>query len=434
MKYCPKCSLKIKGNLSQCPICKVNLSHSTDDEDTNAQRQKEAHPEDLMTEMGPGLTLSSENDAHDPESAINLQEQFKTMNSEKDDYADQNSRIKNLENTLNAIEGKLTIALNQSDIFRNTVIDLEAIVTKVDKSLRAVKQSLKDPNQRIQKIEDELSGLSLQIKHIREDVAHAQHTTKNLEANQVTSTSPSEASKPSEDFLSGKIEISDEGIKFAESVGNDFGTAFETPIIPPEDDFFFKPDSGKKNNRVIISVVAALITISFLVFYFFKSEDTKSQNEIIAQQIEIPPILQKNANYTPPAHNSREPVQNAVTERKSPAPRKPGVIKKKSDKSITTAKVAKRNQQSTKKKTTATQSVSKNPGGYTINVASFKDKKRALDYTKKLSDKGYPVLMLPSKNMFRVKVGAFSTRKEARTYAATLKKKERIDTFITSIK
>jgi chromosome segregation ATPase len=98
------------------------------------------------------------------------------------------------------------------------VIDLEAIVTKVDKSLKAVKQSLKDPNQRIQKIEDEISGLSLQIKHIREDVAHAQHTIKNLESNQVTSTSPSEAYKPSEDFLSGKIEISDEGIKFAESL------------------------------------------------------------------------------------------------------------------------------------------------------------------------------------------------------------------------
>jgi cell division septation protein DedD len=96
--------------------------------------------------------------------------------------------------------------------------------------------------------------------------------------------------------------------------------------------------------------------------------------------------------------------------------------------------VAKRNQQSAKKNTTATQSVSKNPSGYTINVASFKDKKRALDYTKKLSDKGYPVLMLPSKNMFRVKVGAFSTRKEARAYAATLKKKEKIDTFITSIR
>ncbi len=88
------------------------------------------------------------------------------MNSEKADYADQATRIKNLENNLKVIEGKLTIALNQSDVFKNTMIDLGTIVTKVDKSLKAVKQSLSDPNQRIQHIEGDLSGLSLQTNQM----------------------------------------------------------------------------------------------------------------------------------------------------------------------------------------------------------------------------------------------------------------------------
>ena len=36
-------------------------------------------------------------------------------------------------------------------------------------------------------------------------------------------------------------------------------------------------------------------------------------------------------------------------------------------------------------------------------------------------------------DFYRVKVGAFPTIEEARAYAATLKKKEKLDTFVTSI-
>ena len=433
MKYCPKCSLKIRSNLSDCPICKVPLSHSTDDEDINNPHQNKAQPENLITRMAP--PLSTNDNPQDIESTITLNKQRKIMNPEIADYADQANRIKNLENALKVIEGKLTTALKQSDMFKNTVIDLGTIVTKVDKSLKAVKQSLSDPNQRIQHMEEDLSGLSLQIKQIKEDVAYAQHTIKNLEAHKWTSTSDAEITKPSVDFLSGKIEISDEGIKFPESVGNDFGTAFETPIIPPEDDFFFNHDNEKKSNRVIISAIAVLITLSFILFYCFKSEDTKSQNDSIAQQIETPPIPQKKANHTPPSDSKKDLAQNiVVTERETPSPRKPGLKNKKNDKSIITSKAALNNQQSAKINKKPASPVTKNPSGYTINVASFKDKKRALNYTKKLSNKGYPVLMLPSKNMFRVKVGAFSTLQEARVYAANLNRKEKINTFITSIK
>jgi cell division septation protein DedD len=433
MKYCPECSLKIRSNLTDCPICKVTLTHSTDDEDINNPLQKEAQAEDLITRIAP--PLSTKNNPHSVESTNTLNKQHMIMNSAKADDADQANRIKNLENALKVIEDKLTTALNQSDLFKNTVIELGTIVTKVDKSLKAVKQSLSDPNQRIQHIEEDLSGLSLQIKDIKEDVAHAQHTIKNLDANKGTSTSPYEANKDSVNFLSGKIEISDEGIKFPEGVENDFGTAFETPIIPPEDDFFFNHDSEKKNNRVIISAIAVLITLSFILFYYFKSEDTKSQNDMIAQQIEIPPIPQKKANHTPPSAGKKGPAQNiVVTERETPSSSKSGLKNKKNDRPVITPKVAMNNQQSSQKNKIPAPPVTKNLSGYTINVASFKDKKRALDYTKKLSNKGYPVLMLPSKNMFRVKVGAFSTLQEARVYAANLNKKEKINTFISSIK
>ncbi|MCK5421981.1 MAG: SPOR domain-containing protein, partial [Deltaproteobacteria bacterium] len=73
--------------------------------------------------------------------------------------------------------------------------------------------------------------------------------------------------------------------------------------------------------------------------------------------------------------------------------------------------------------------------GYTINVGSFQDKKRAQNLTKKLLEKGYPALMFPSmKNKwYRVKIGAFSSFKDARKYAATLNEKENLITFITKI-
>ena len=53
-----------------------------------------------------------------------------------------------------------------------------------------------------------------------------------------------------------------------------------------------------------------------------------------------------------------------------------------------------------------------------------------------MRNKGYPVLMSLSKekNMYRVRIGAFSTVKEARAYASKFEKKEKVPTFITEIK
>jgi len=76
-----------------------------------------------------------------------------------------------------------------------------------------------------------------------------------------------------------------------------------------------------------------------------------------------------------------------------------------------------------------------NGSGYTVNVGSFKDKALALSLTTRLQKKGYSALMSPSKDkqFYRVKVGAFSTQKEARAYASVLEKKEKLPTFVTQI-
>jgi len=51
VKFCPKCSLKIKGNLTQCPICKVELLSCAEDEEVISQGTDEEHQEQTMTEM-----------------------------------------------------------------------------------------------------------------------------------------------------------------------------------------------------------------------------------------------------------------------------------------------------------------------------------------------------------------------------------------------
>ena len=63
MRFCPKCSLKIKANIEKCPICKVELLSCADDEEhpTQSLEQKQTD-QTVNTDSGtptPGETGSS---------------------------------------------------------------------------------------------------------------------------------------------------------------------------------------------------------------------------------------------------------------------------------------------------------------------------------------------------------------------------------------
>jgi len=145
------------------------------------------------------------------------------------------------------------------------------------------------------------------------------------------------------------------------------------------------------------------------------------QETVVAEKIALPTIpktsdLQpkKNIPATPAADSEK------ITPEKESALTPPPPDKKKP---------------TTAPKTPATPKSPLNGSGYTVNVGSFKDKSLALSLTTRLQKKGYSALMSPSKDnqFYRVKVGAFSTQKEARDYALLLEKKEKLPTFVTQI-
>jgi len=100
MKFCPKCSLKIKGNVTQCPICKVELlSCAEDDERIPGSPPKE---ENQKHETADTIqTPSTEIDTQDAEPNANFkvtkQEKAADKSDYTGDYPDLNGRIEKIE-------------------------------------------------------------------------------------------------------------------------------------------------------------------------------------------------------------------------------------------------------------------------------------------------------------------------------------------------
>jgi cell division septation protein DedD len=77
----------------------------------------------------------------------------------------------------------------------------------------------------------------------------------------------------------------------------------------------------------------------------------------------------------------------------------------------------------------------KQPLRYTIQIASVKDRPTAEALTQRLKRKGYPVFILPHVipkrgTWYRVRVGHFTKRDEARELAQQLSRRERLTTYI----
>jgi cell division septation protein DedD len=70
-----------------------------------------------------------------------------------------------------------------------------------------------------------------------------------------------------------------------------------------------------------------------------------------------------------------------------------------------------------------------------VQVAALNVKSEAEAMVKRLSSKGYSAYILPSANgtpaVYRVRVGAFKTRREAEALAARLQKEEQITPWVT---
>lgn len=425
MRFCPKCSLKIKGDLTQCPICKVELLSCAEDEDIISRVTGEDYQEQIATEVD--SIFSTESDTQDGNQTTDLNEPVEQKavdpSNHTDDYTDFKKRM-----------GKLEKDLRPShECIQNIEKDISRLSVQIDHlsaDLESVKNNLKDQHNKINKLA-EACTISLKISE------ENRGKIKNLEVDHEKTSSPLEERQSQNDLLSEKIVISEEGFEFPESKDRDSETDYESIISPLSDEGFTPPVRERKflSPLIIISLLAALIISSWFAFHYFKSPKQNAQKEIIALKSTPAPTFNHSALDSLPKSNKIKPTQKAKINNKVLKPQELGKKPPQSKKSTPDSKVISKKQSSPLKKSKTRLAPLSKTSGYTINVGSFRDRKRAYALTKKLQGNGYPALMSLSKkdNWYKVKIGAFSTFKEARAYANNLAKKEKFPAFISKI-
>ena len=185
MKFCPKCSLKIKGNVTQCPICKVELlSCAEDDERIPGPPPEEEDQKHGTADTDP--TPSTEISTRDIEPNANFKVTKQEKSADKSDYTrdypDLNDRIGKLEDGFKEIDSKLNISISQGEVFSNATTDLGSRITKADQALDKLKHALETPSEYMQQVEKEFSKLTLHINHIVKDLEIVISNVTNLEA------------------------------------------------------------------------------------------------------------------------------------------------------------------------------------------------------------------------------------------------------------
>lgn len=436
MKFCPKCSLKIKGNVTQCPICKVELLSCAEDDERiprspDADDQKH-EPVDAYP------TSSTESDAPVAKPRVNskvTKPQGKTGDQSHDtsDSHRVNERLEKLENGFKELDSKLNRSIRKSDGFEDSATNLESRISKAEQALDQFKHALKTPNENIQKADKEISKLTLHINHILKDLDSVKSNVANLEATLPTPISSVDERTTPGDLPIDKTGIQDNGTSFSEQAEEDFENEFDIHTPPSRDEIFDQAEPARRRSSLtIILILFAIVVSSWLGFSYFRSRTHESNNERIAEKIEISPILKNDILDAPTGSVGTE--QTSTAETIDMKPKETGDFP--SQENIARTKTKETKEKSTpleqsKTRNTTLQSAS----GYTVNVGSFKDKTRALALTKKLREKGYSAIMSASENkkMYRVRVGAFSSFNEALSYSTRLEKKEKLSTFIAKI-
>lgn len=436
MKFCPKCSLKIKGNVTQCPICKVELlSCAEDDERIPGSPPKEENQKHKTVETDP--TPSTEIDTQDVEPNANFKVAKQEKSADKSDYTrdypDLNDRIGKIEDGFKEIDSTLNISISQGEVFSNAATDLESRITKADQALDKLKHALETPSKYIQQVEKEISRLTLHMNHIVKDLEIVKSNVTNLEAKLAKPSSSFEEMATPGDLPIENTENQDEGTSFPEHVEEDFGNEFEIHTPPSREEIFTQPEPERKRfSLTVILILFAIIISSWLGFYYFKSRSHESNKELITEKIAISPILKKD--IIDASNRSVAIEQTSKAETEEIKPKEAGEILSQ-EKSARTKTKETNGKPTPLKESKTSQTTLKKASGYTVNVGSFKDKNRALALTKKLRGGGYSAVMSTSKDkrMYRVSVGAFSSYKEALSYSTTLEKKEKLPTFIAKI-
>jgi cell division septation protein DedD len=409
MRFCPKCSLKIKANIEQCPICKVELLSCAEDEDVTAHLSEKGEHNQKVIEKSPASSPKEAPPAQRPSPPAEIKpDTAQSQVHPTEDLTILTRKLKSLEDHLVHIEKTIEINSSKDDIIRSSIVDLESKINKLEKTLADLEAF---PHDRFNKIEAEITRLSSNSTLVHQDLDNKKDKSTPLENHPETPVS-SDESIPSSDFVSRDTGFSEGEINFAEDTQDDFVGAFRSSINdePP-------PRERKRKLPLVLALIALLLIVVWLAFYYSKPRKQEVQEALVAEKIVLPPLSDTN---------EVQPEKNTPA-----APADTGKAGEEKGSALTPPLPEKQAPKTSQKTPSAAQAPLK-ASGYTVNVGSFKDKSLALKLTTQLREKGYAALMSPSKDkqFYRVKVGAFSTQKEARAYASILEKKEKLPTFV----
>ena len=419
MRFCPKCSLKIKGSITQCPICKVELLSCAEEDEMESRQsgdEQQAAPTTKAAIPSPGALPQGESvqrrsDAGPPP----------VTTVAADAAAAINSKLAQLEGHLKGIGKTLTLHMGKVEVVTRSLIELE---TKIKKIERCVQDSMpgKAPAVVISHAEHEPDHTSF-----RETATDAQQP-RQAKMNSLTGDSArgiTQRATAAQDFPSPDQANHEETSSFFAEPHDAF-EAFpgsETPMITEELRMRDGGD-GKRSFLIIIPVLCLLALFLILFFYYNSLQKTADKKLTITEQISIPSV--------PVDALKSQPVATGDAQQPEPTP----VLSDKPTPSPASIQAPE-----AKDEMGAPHPPSISPQepaalkGFTVAVGAFKQKSNALELTAKLTNKGYPAQMALSKpkKLFRVSVGTFESRKEAAAMAAQIQKKEQLNTAIIDL-
>jgi len=421
MRFCPKCSLKIKGTITQCPICKVELLSCAEDDEMDTRP-----PED---EQQPALKADAAQQP--PENLTASPADISRMNANPVSAPAQpadadhsaiiiNRKLAKLEEHLKSIGKSLNQHMGKDEVLTRSLVELETKINKIEKSfLETVQSKASSQTPAVTTVKDYDYGSSQR--------GHAAETKPQTQPYDMNHASPSGSGEPSDTWGSAQdvsapgLADREENAPFFSEPADGFEESPDSDNMLHDDQLYRSGSERKKSFFIIIPVLCLLALFLFLVFYYNNLQKHSDQKLTITEQISLSSIPVDTPPSQPaPAGDVKPEPKPDTTDVPAPSPV-----------TIPAAEIKKE----AASKTVIQDGAVTLPGGFTVSVGSFKEKKNAMDLTARLSKKGYAAEMspLPQKKLFRVTVGAYAKRSEALAMASQLKKKEQLQTMIIDL-
>ncbi len=332
-----------------------------------------------------------------------------------------NAKLARLEGHLKNIGKTLTMHMGKEEVVTRSLVDLESKIRKIEKSLQETALAKAAAPTEVKKMEQ------VPVSHVSQESAVDKHMQAQ-QSNMGLYTAGSDGEQTenwaiSQNFSSPGLTDHDEtSIFFSEST-DVFEASADNEDAPLNHDRYIRSGEGKKPLLIIIPVLCLLALLLFLVFYYNHLQKQSDKKLTITEPISISSLPADTATIQPFPTGDAQQAEPAPALSDTPVPvAAPPTIPASDTKDVATSRMPPRDNMA--------------QGGFTVSVGSFKEKTNAMALTSKLANKGYPVqmvLLAKPKNLFRVTVGTFESRKEAASIAAQLQKKEQLTTAIIDL-